>query len=260
MCACRPLNTLVLRPLQSPGDARIKANFGKLLPVTLDFMTSPIRIQGPLARNSDLTETRWLQHLHQERASGARSQTTGEPQRRLSRLRARSISIRQGRFLRPAPRLWGCGRARPIRGSGTRRRSAPPGAAPSPPGRPLARSAGGEDSPPGPRSPRPLATRAVRTVSPCARGRALKAPKPRGPRLVPAMGWGAAPPGGHRLPPAASDVEVRSSGGGFPHTLTRRHTHTHARTNKSQMRDFSWVHPRSQWQDSHRLNQRTEKQ
>ncbi|KAM7237923.1 hypothetical protein CapIbe_010881 [Capra ibex] len=39
---------------QCPGDARIKANFGKLLPVTLDFMTSPIRIQGPLARNSDL--------------------------------------------------------------------------------------------------------------------------------------------------------------------------------------------------------------
>lgn len=54
LCACRPLNTLVLRPLQCPGDARIKANFGKLLPVTLDFMTSPIRIQGPLARNSDL--------------------------------------------------------------------------------------------------------------------------------------------------------------------------------------------------------------
>ncbi|CAI9178663.1 unnamed protein product [Rangifer tarandus platyrhynchus] len=65
----RGVNT---RILSAQGEARIKANFRKLLPVTLDFMTSPIRIQGPLARNSDSdfqsTEARWLQHLHQERA------------------------------------------------------------------------------------------------------------------------------------------------------------------------------------------------
>ncbi|XP_066872987.1 putative uncharacterized protein encoded by MAPKAPK5-AS1 [Kogia breviceps] len=71
--------------------------------------------------------------------------------------------------------------ARPISDSGTRSRSALPGAAPSPPGpsatRPAARSAAdaagpGRDSPPYPRSPSPRATGGAHRASP--RGRALQ--------------------------------------------------------------------------------------
>lgn len=211
-----------------PRDARIKANW-KIASSDLGFHDLN-QDTGPLARNSD------LDFQSTEAPAPGKGIRRGEPDpgnrsadSAVSE-RDRSPSGRAVSFSRP--RGSGAVAARGPLGT-----QGPDGSAlrapRALPARPLARSAGGEDSP---------RTSAARVPSPrerCARCVPARAAAPEGAgpaaRVVPAMGWGAAPLADIRLPPSRFRCSSSVVWGWFPaktYTLTHTQAHTHARTHK----------------------------